>query len=288
MKNGFFAIKYSPELKLDSILKAEGDAINVYVPVSYFKLDNPAFAGQLVYGRRPYSVKSDLVAILEHMGILFPVEKQKKNNPDLLFTNPNALLFGKREINYEEKTKIEDDFRFFGVVVTVTAVEPIEHYQSVPGFGLQSQAIHDLSFIALDILDYSFISEFEPMPKLVDDPEQIIRHFSPADIFLPEDTEQKLTYEYSPDLFSDDENGFLFKDYVVTFIMSDIQLSFKWTRNGFSLIQTLFSETNKGNVETPIESGIQFKDITFMEKGIKVKDHIFEPIIRVTLEEIDD
>ena len=126
------------------------------------------------------------------------------------------------------------------------------------------------------------------MPKLVDDPEQIIRHFSPADIFLPEDTEQKLTYEYSPDLFSDDENGFLFKDYVVTFIMSDIQLSFKWTRNGFSLIQTLFSETNKGNVETPIESGIQFKDITFMEKGIKVKDHIFEPIIRVTLEEIDD
>ena len=288
MSKSFSAIKYTSDLKLDSILKAEGDMINVYVPVSYFKLDNPVFAGQLVYGRRPYSVKSDLVAILEHMGILFPVEKQKKNNPDLLYTNPNALLFGKKEIDYEEKRKIEDDFRFFGVVVAVTAVEPIEHYQSVPGFGLQSQAIHDLSFIAVDIVDYNFISEFEPMPQIVDDPDSIMTHFSRADIFLPEDSENLLNYEYSPDIFTDDTDGFLFNDYKVTFMMSDIQLFFKPSRKGFILIQSMYSEATKSYEESLIETEIKYKDIQFLENGLKVKEKTFTPILRVTLEPIEE
>jgi hypothetical protein len=287
MSKSFSAIKYSRGLQLDTILKAEGDMINVFVPVAYFTLDNPVFCGQLVYGRRPYSVKSDLVAILGHMGILFPVEKQKKNTPEMLYTSPNALLFGKKDIDFDEKRKIADDFRFFGVVVTVTAVEPIEHFQSVTGFGLQSQATHDLSFIALDIINYTFISEFEPMPTLVDDPESIIRHFSKADFFMPEDTEKMLVYQYSPDLFADDTEGFLFQDYNFSFMMNDIQLNFKCTRNGFVLTRKMAGDPS--DTETSlIEADIQFKDISFTKTGIKVKDVTYEPISRFTVEKIDN
>lgn len=288
MNKSFSAIRYSKNMKIENILKSEGDTINVFVPVEHFILDNPVFTQQMVYGSRPYSIKSDLVAILAHMGILFPGEKPKKNSPDVLRTSPSAPLFGKQDsINLEDTRKIEDDFRFYGVVVAVTAVEPIEHYPAMPGFGVASQALHDSTFIAIDILDYSFISEFEPMPTLVDDPDSIVRHFSKADFFLPADEENLFTYEYSPDLFSCDKEGYLFKDYKVSFYMNDISLQFKWTRNQLVLIRKIISEENKISDETAILTNIQYKDIKFNETSITIGKNNYGPISRVTLENQD-
>lgn len=275
-------------MKIENILKSEGDTINIFVPVDHFILDNPVFTQQNVYGSRPYSIKSDLVAILAHMGILFPGEKPKKNSPDVLCTSPSAPLFGKQDtINLEDTRKIEDDFRFYGVVVAVTAVEPLEHYPAIPGFGVASQALHDSAFIAIDILDYSFISEFEPMPTLVDDPDTIVRHFSKADFFLPADEDNLLTYEYSPNLFSSDKEGYLFRDYKVSFIMNDVSLQFKWTRNQLCLIQRMLSVDSKLSDEKVIDENIKYSDIKFNDTSIAIGEKSYGPISRVTLENPD-
>ena len=68
--------------------------------------------------------------------------------------------------------------------------------------------------------------------------------------------------------------------------MSDIQLYFKTSRKGFMLIQQMYSEETKSYEESLIETEIKYSDIKFLDNGLQVKDKTFTPILRVTLEPI--
>ena len=283
--NSFSAIRYTTKLRLNTILKAPGQAIKVFVPVEHFTHENPVISQQTVYGGRPYSFKSDLVAICCHMGILFPGEKPKKNSTDILLTAPNAPLFNRGEPTSEEHRKIEDDFRFYGVVLSLIAVPaPTDFYSSVRGYCISSQSIKDTNPVALDVLDYSFISEFEPMPELVEDPISIRTEEDETSFFKPIDEDDLLTYQYSRSLFYSDKEGYLFRDFkVLMFTDDDIILQFKWKRNNLCLIEKKL-QTNEENT---ILTGVRFKDIHFLEKGIQVTDKLNVNLVKVVLQPPD-
>lgn len=275
------AITYTTKLNLENILSDVGDSINVYIPAPHFILENPVLAEQIVYGQRPYSIKSDLVAICAHMGILFPGEKPKKNSPDILLTSPNAPFFGRSSVPFDETRKIEDDFHFYGVLINVIAVQGRDSYSSSRGIFFPSQSIKDGLPLGIDILDYSFITEFEPMPELVDDPSLILVKNSPEDFYTPVDEENLLSYEYSPSLFKSDKEGYLFRDFKVLIHTNGEVLQFKWTRNNICLLQK--ANPDKGEEEKILATGLQFKNINFLEKSIRVGEMNFEPIDLITL-----
>lgn len=275
-------------MKIGEILSSEGDSINVYIPIEFFAFDSPVLVNQIVYGGRPYSPKSDILAICAHMGILFPGEKLKRHSPDILFTAPSASLFGRKPNSpIDDAKKIEDDFRLFGVVVAVVAVEGSDYYPPIQGYSLSSQESNEVSMISIDILDYSFISEFEPIPDIIEDPNTIIKHNVSKEYFHPELDTDFIEYDYSPDLFKDDTEGFLFQDYIISFIYNTSHLQFRPTRKGFILVERLIQ---KDGVETDlqiIESNVQFRDIRFTERGFVVKEKNYEPIHRLVLRQND-
>ena len=286
VSNSFRAIRYTTKLKLDEILQNPGDSINVFVPVEHFTNENTMISQQHIFGSRPYAMRSDLVALCAHMGILFPGERPKKNSTDTLLTAPNAPMFGHGESSLDEPRKIEDDFRFFGVVLALIAVPGIENYPSVRGYCISSQSLHDPSPIALDVLDYSFISEFEPMPELVDDPFSILVKETPADYFTPIDEEDLLTYKYSRKLFISDKEGYLFRDFKVLMFTDDGRiLQFKWTRNNLCLLERSADQTQ--NEEKCLLTGVRFKDIKFLDTGIQVTDKLTANLEKIILQPPD-
>ena len=269
-QNSFRAIRYTSKLNLQNILKNVGDSINVFVPVEHFTRENPVISQSKVYGSRPYSITSDLVALCAHMGILLPGEKPKKKSTDTLLTAPRAPMFGRSDTSIEETRKIEDGFRFYGVVLSLIAVEGMETYPSIRGYCISSQAIKDDLPISLDVLDYSFISEFEPMPEIVEDPFQILTKETPVDYFTPVEEDGLLTFSYSPKLFKTDKEGYLFRDFkVLMFTEDDKILQFKWTRNNNLCLLDRTSDTK--DYKDPLITGIDYHNVTFSDKGITVK-----------------
>ena len=281
--NNFKAIRYTSNLRLNEILKNEGDAIKVFIPVEHFTNENPLILQQHVYGSRPYSLKSDLVAVCTHMGILFPGEKPKKNSTDALFTAPNAPRFGIAENPLDDSRKIEDNFRFFGVVLALIAVPGLENYHSIRGYYISSQSLKDSNPIAFDVLDYSFISEFEPMPEFVDDPFSILTKVTQAEYFTPIEEDDLLTYKYSRKLFLSDREGYLFRDFKVLMYTTDGKiLQFKWTRNNLALLER--NQDPADPEEKSLLTSVKFSDIKFLDNGIQVNDKFAANLEKIILQ----
>ena len=220
-------LTYTASTDLGQILTRVGDYLNVFIPASFFTTDyQPVLESQAVYGGRPYSPASDLVAIVCHMGILFPSEKPKKSSPNLLLTSPKALKFGHTSETtlFDDTRKIDDDFKFYGVVVTVVARPPLSFYPSVQGFSFLSQKLDEASDVSVDIVDFHFVSEFEPIPKCTDDQNLCLMHCeNPDDLECPEtdNAESEAVFKYSSDVFEGDAARHLFRDFVVSFVCSD-------------------------------------------------------------------
>ena len=215
---------YTAGLDLAQVLPRVGDYLNVFIPASFFTTDyQTVLEHQAVYGERPYSPASDLVAIVCHMGVLFPSEKPKKSSPNSLRTWAKALKFGKtgEPPSFDDTRKIDDDFKFYGVVVTVLARPPLTVYPSVQGFSFASQKLNEESDVSVDIVDYHFVSEFEPIPKCTDNPELCLMHCdNPEELEYgeTEDGGSAASFRYSMDLFNGEAARFLFQDFVVSFV----------------------------------------------------------------------
>lgn len=272
------AFKYSRDFSFLNVFGEIGDAVNVFVPAELITLDCQPISESIVFGSCPYSVQSDIIAIIAHMGILYPSEKQKKSSPNYLYTCPNALKLktSDQAISHEESCRIDDDFRFYGVVVTVLAYLPLDIYPGTVRFNISSQTSTDTGPFSLDIVDYHFISEYEPMPVLIDNPLEIKLHFNDFDErFYHED--ENIDFVYSPSLFTPSATAVLFRDFIVSFLVGDDRILFKSDQpNKLSIYK--FEET-----ETLIQDDVPFDSISFENNSITVNDKQFSPVFKVFL-----
>lgn len=272
------ALKYSRDFSFLNVFGAVGDAINVYIPSDLILADFPPIAESIVFGSRPYSVQSDIVAVVAHMGILFPSEKPKKSSPNFLFTCPNALkLKPNDQITHEDSKRIDDDFRFYGVVVTVIASPPLETYPGSSRFNISSHTSTDPGPFSLDIIDYHFVSEFEPIPSLTDNPLRLKFHFDDVEERFYQETDD-IDFIYSPKYFKPSASEILFRDFIITFIVNNERFTFIAEQpNAISIYK------DDGDTKTLLQQDVALSQIDFGENTINISGNKLSPVSRVLL-----
>lgn len=275
------AIKYTPTFNLIDALHSSGDTLNVFIEAENITFDFPPIQDQRVYGARPYSVISDLVAIVAHMGILFPIDKPKKATPTKLATSPIALKFGKDAgLDIEDIREVDCGFKFYGVVVTVIALQPLENYPEAQGFAFVSSETDGSAPFAVDIVNYYFVSEFEPMPIIVSNSEEILEHHE-LDDFKADGNVAYTTFEYSPDLFSD-QSSFLFRDFSLVFSANDETYLLSENRNGFKLEK----KSKERFISEPyilVAKDFRYENIIFEKNAININNEEYKPVLEITL-----
>ncbi|OHT15911.1 hypothetical protein TRFO_42196 [Tritrichomonas foetus] len=279
MSGNCTALKYSRDFSFLNVFRAVGDAVNVYIPCNLVLAEFPPIAESIVFGSRPYSVQSDIVAVTAHMGILFPSEKQKKSSPNFLFTCPHALrLKASDTTTHEDSRRIDDDFRFYGVVVTVIAAPPMDEYPGSPRFNISSQTSTDPGPFSLDIVDYHFVSEFEPAPSLTDNPQRCMFHYDDLNERFYQETDD-LDFIYSPQYFKTSSAELLFRDFAITFMVNGERLQFVAEQPNIVMVYKLDNENNR----VPLYSQIQLGQIDFGDHMISVAGNRLSPVTKVIL-----
>lgn len=278
MSSNCSALKYSRDFSFLNVFDTVGDAINVYIPSELILADFPPIAESIVFGSRPYSVQSDIVAIVAHMGILFPSEKQKKSSPNFLFTYPHALkLKATDKVTHEDSRRIDDDFHFYGVVVTVIASPPLDIYKASSRFSISSHTSSDPGPFSLDIIDYHFVSEFEPIPSLTEDPLKFKFHYDDIEERFYQETDD-LDFIYSPKYFKLSVSEILFRDFIITFIVENNRFTFIAEQpNVISIYR------DDGDSKTLIQQDVALSQIDFGEDTINISGNKLSPVSKVLL-----
>ena len=273
-----FALKYSRDFSFLNVFQSVGDAVNVYIPCELVSSDFPPIAESIVFGSRPYSVQSDIVAVMVHMGVLFPSEKPKKSMPNFLYTCPHALSIKAGDSSqHEESRRIDDDFRFYGVVITVIASPPMEEYNGSPRFNVSSQTSTDPGPFSLDIVDYHFVSEFEPAPPLSDNPQRCMFHYDDfAERFYQRNDE--LDFMYSPQYFKPSAAEILFRDFIITFVVGDTRFMFV-----AELPNTVSVYRIDNEEKVLVHQNIALSQIEFKDREISLAGDSLNPVSKVIL-----
>ena len=274
-------LTYTANTDLSQILTNVGDYINIFIPASFVSADYiNVIEHQAVYGGRPYSATSDLVAVVCHMGILFPSEKPKKSSPNLLLTSPRALKFGKtgEQTLFDDTRRIDDDFKFYGVVVTVVAKQPLKLYPSVQGFSFASQNLNVSGDVSIDIVDFHFVSEFEPIPKCTNDPELCLMHTDNVEDLEYGEADDKgndASFRYSKGAFDGESAKYLFKDFVVKFVCEDSEYEVHDT-DDVIIVNRIADDGRKSTT-------CKFSDVTFKDNSVQFGSLKIGPIVRVII-----
>lgn len=279
MSSNCSALKYSRDFSFLNVFDTVGDAINVYIPSEIILADFPPIAESIVFGSRPYSVQSDIVAIIAHMGILFPSEKQKKSAPNFLYTYPNALKIQPTDkVTHEDSQRIDDDFHFYGVVVTVIASPPLDSYKASTRLNISSHPSNDPGPFSLDIVDYHFVSEFEPIPDLTEDPLTAKFHYDDIEERFYQETDD-LDFIYSPQYFKSSVSEILFRDFKITFIVDSNRFTFVAEQpNSISIYK------DDGDSTTLMQKDVALSQIEFGENNINISGNNLSPVSKVLLE----
>jgi hypothetical protein len=274
-------LRYARSLNFASVFSEVGNFVNVFVPAACVAPDAPGLVDQLVYGGRPYSPSSDTVAMMCHMGILYPSDKPKKGYPNALRTAMNALRFAPGDLAPEEHRRLDDDFKFAGVVVTVVATPPVDEYPSSPGYGIASQSAGGGDAFSVNIIDFHFVSEFVPMPPVSDDPAQCVGTDAALALYaIGDESDTAFSVPCLPELF----DGELFRDFDVAFVVDDesrealvvcdagagLALKRTWDGDG---------ERREDVVLEPLAWGA----IVATQQGLEIGEFRSPPILRVVL-----
>lgn len=278
----FTALRYTNAVDISNILVDVGDTINIFIKAELFTPE--VIHNSNVYGSRPYSCKSDLISLCAHMGILFPAKKTKQNSIDILETSPNAANFG-NNINMEEKRRIEDDFKFYGVLIAVTATKPLNEYKGCQGFYVYSKDSAESSKFSIDVLDYSFLSEFDPLPELVNNSKGLIYKAPKKDSLILTEQDRYLEYSYSPRYFKEGYESILFHDYAIYLICEGKKYYFMpITDTKFKLfVMSHTGDENDKIVEELLES--EFNSLKFTDDGFTINGKQYENVIKIRISE---
>ncbi|OHS95675.1 hypothetical protein TRFO_38182 [Tritrichomonas foetus] len=174
-RSPYESILYTPSLNFREIFQNIGDSIQVFIPIDLIKNEAAAISQETVFGNRPYSINSDILAMTVHMGIIFPDSEKK------LFWLSSETCFtpekeGERH-RFEHVRTINDEFGLAGVFVTVVATAPLERYPSAQRYSIKShEEISDGAPFSLDI-PKAFLATSYEQPKIVSDYSKIIRKF---------------------------------------------------------------------------------------------------------------
>ena len=214
------ALRYVPGLALGDIMANVGDYLNIFVSAEYATSEYISSMADKAYGRRPYAPISDLIAIICHMGILFPgTDKPKRLAPNIVLTSPGALQFTADDISTSER-RIDEDCTFHGIVVTVLARPPLDVYPSVRSFASVSGEFSGETNFSVDIVDFYFVPEFESIPNCSDRPNDCVMHSDDYELLVRDElsgTKEEVVFPYSKGLFSSESVGYLLKDFVIEF-----------------------------------------------------------------------
>lgn len=272
-------LRYSQQIDNKTLFNRVGDTVRIFIPIDFIRPDYPPISKSSIWGSRPYSINSDIVAICIHMGILF--NKRYKKGPTqeserTLYTYNEALSFGESDvINSENRQKFEEEHRLAGVVLTVMAKPPLDFYPSFQGFYITSQSMTSDSQVSIDVVDYHFITHFEELPEFTNDPSLAIKHHSPSDFDVTSE-DAKFKFDYTPDFFPLDNIEFLLKDYDIMFFVNNADFTtssytLKFSRVGFCF---LHNDQEMLCVSTKLSS----KQIKFLSHTISIDGKEYGPI----------
>lgn len=273
------AIRYTKEMKLQQILNEPGDSINIFIPAEIVTADYQTLVENRIWGPRPYSIDSDLVAIVVHMGILFPSEKPKKSSPNLLYTSQNALKFGKTEnLDLSDTKRVDDDYKFYGVVVTVCAKEKLTSYQGVQGFFIVSGSHDEEENLSVDIIDFHFITEYDPMPEIIENPADIIKKYDIDQIKEVDANVEGLVFTYKQEIFSVHPE-LLFRDFQFLIQIPEGLYEINTNENLIRIFKVTVNQETEEEEKTSIQKDIPIEKISFDEKGMKIGEVEFYNIL---------
>jgi hypothetical protein len=275
------ALPYTRSLNFASLFHMIGDYVNVFVPTSAIATNAPGLVDKLVYGARPYSPSSDVVAMMCHMGIIFPPDKPKKNAPNFLRTCTSALQFGATDLTAEDYRRIEDDLKFHGVVVTVIATSPVDKYPSAAGHGITSQSAGGGDTFSVDIIDYYFVNEFVQFPQLSDDPTLCIQNsVKRAKRTVNEDSETAFSIDYEPTLFRQD----LLDDFVISFLVDEETVNeFVLSLDDGRLLLVHAWDEGEERKEERVMETFEMASIIATEESFRIGPFESPPILRAML-----
>jgi hypothetical protein len=280
------ALRFSRSLALSDIFVTSGDYINIFVHTQFLTPDYPGLSEQLVFGCRPYSAASDLVAIICHMGIIYPSDRSKKSARTVLYTAPSALKPGAPECASDDARRIDDDFKFHGVVVTVVAAPPLDAYPAAPGFGVQSQLMDGGGAFSIDVVDFHFVTDFEPEPRLADDAAACRMHSDNLREFvLADDPEDEPSFVYSPDFFDGQPLGSLFREFVVTFVVDQEHFVVRADSARVAVVRQWTSDGTRDSQE--VVSAAPVRSVRFGAIRVEVGEWRSGPVSRILMRAAD-
>ena len=174
---------------------------------------------------------------------------------------------------------IDDDFKFYGVVVTVVAKPPLKLYPSVQGFSFASQNLSESGDVSVDIVDFHFVSEFEPIPECTNDPELCLMHTDNIEDLEYGEADGEgsdADFRYAKEAFGNNAAKYLFKDFVVKFVCEDAEYHVHDTDDVITVDRI-------ANDEKESKSGFKTEDFKFGDDFVEFGDIKIGPIVRVIL-----
>lgn len=254
------AIKYSPALNFGEIFTDVGDSIRVFVGTENLKNNLPPIAERQIFGGQPYSINSDLSAMIVHMGILFKDDKAE------CFCKSTVCLEPEKENDFSKHDyTIEIEFGLLGVIVTVFADNPLYHYPSKKRYLFRSREEDNNAPFSLNIKEVFLVAGFHK-PVIFTDYTKILQHR-----FTPYGTEAQRSegeFPYIQNYFTFESCKFLFLEYFVIFFTDQGKLLLRGS-DGFNLELFQFDQSENLVLIGPIS----IQDISFNKTSIRFANY---------------
>lgn len=255
--NPYEAIKYSPDLNFCQIFNNVGDSIRVFIPIDDVKLDSPALKENKVYGSGPYSINSDILAIIAYMGILFP-----RTYDDKKYWKTSSVCFSpEKEDDIQKDVQIKivnDEFGLLGVIATVVADEPQSYYKSSQRYDIKSQEEENNGApFSINIIKASLAMSCE-QPIIVDDYKKIVRRY-----LKPVNIKYDDRFPYIREYFTIQTCRFLFSQYDAIFFTDQGNL----VLSGEDSSQLHLFSLNENN-ETKLLGDLKIDNVYFDDTSI--------------------
>ena len=171
------AIEYTPDLDISAFSPKHGDVFRVFIDEQYISYHHKPVAEHKCFGSGRYAPCSDISALVMHHGCLFVNQKLKNASHRRFCSVENSFeLSINPDMVYPKLIKVVDfplDLRVRGVVVGILIDHPPEEWVSTVHNGYRSSELDAKFKFSLRVLDYNVLTNYDPMPMVVDRTEYV-------------------------------------------------------------------------------------------------------------------